>query len=153
MKSKTKKMSLLRELYDMDQSTAVPGGHEQTPATSSTSGTNPSSSNGKGLDIDKSGGDKTDSVTLDVPLLIKLFEWAREDARSDEEIHKIATNLINRRGDTLTMDDYDDIVGESDHDDDDSYGSDHEDDGDTFNFGSDQGAPGHGDVPGHGQPQ
>lgn len=52
-----------------------------------------------------------DTVTLDVPLLIRLLEYAREDAKTDMDLHDVAERLINlsQEGRTLSMDDYADI--------------------------------------------
>ena len=33
-----------------------------------------------------------DIVKLDIPLLLRLLEFAREDATSDEELHKVVSN-------------------------------------------------------------
>lgn len=57
--------------------------------------------------------DQVDAVTLDVPLLIRLLEYAREDAQTDMDLHDVAENLISLGidGRTLTMDDYDSILG------------------------------------------
>lgn len=54
-----------------------------------------------------------DVVKLDIPLLIRLFEYAREDAKTDMDLHNVAEKLIqlSDHGDTLSMDDYDAIVG------------------------------------------
>ena len=54
-----------------------------------------------------------DIVKLDVPLLIRLLEFAREDASSDEELHKVASNIIDLSsvGETLGMMDYEAIMG------------------------------------------
>ena len=56
--------------------------------------------------------DKIDSVTVDVPLLIRLLEYAKEDAKTDLDLHNVAERLIelskNKR--PLTMDDYSSIV-------------------------------------------
>jgi hypothetical protein len=57
----------------------------------------------------------TDVVILDVPLLIRLLEYAREDASSDADLHNLATKLIaksNKRKnwEPLTMKDYETIV-------------------------------------------
>ena len=54
-----------------------------------------------------------DVVKLDVPLLIRLLEYAREDAQSDEELHRIANNIIDLSsiGITLGMVDYETIMG------------------------------------------
>jgi hypothetical protein len=53
----------------------------------------------------------TDSVSMDIPLLIRMFEYAREDAKTDMELHDITERLIalSDQG-TLTMADYDKIV-------------------------------------------
>ena len=57
---------------------------------------------------------KPDVVKLDIPLLIRLFEYAREDAKTDMDLHNVTERLIqfSEHGDTLTMDNYDAIVGE-----------------------------------------
>lgn len=56
----------------------------------------------------------TDVVKMDIPLLIRLLEYAREDAKTDMDLHNVTEMLINlsKHGDTLTMDQYDAIVGE-----------------------------------------
>lgn len=63
--------------------------------------------------VKEASGDHTDTVTLDIPLLIRLLEYAREDAGSDIDLHNIAENMIELglSGCTLSMQDYDDIVG------------------------------------------
>lgn len=55
-----------------------------------------------------------DSVKLDIPLLIRLLEYAREDAKTDMDLHNVAEMLINlsKEGETLSMDQYDQIVGD-----------------------------------------
>jgi len=55
-----------------------------------------------------------DSVSLDVPLLIRIVEYAREDAQDDMALHHIVDKLIqlSQSGETLTMDHYDAIVGD-----------------------------------------
>jgi hypothetical protein len=55
--------------------------------------------------------DETDSVTLNVPLLIRLFEFVREDIDNDAQIHKLSENLIQNRGNgVLSMDHYDSLI-------------------------------------------
>lgn len=56
----------------------------------------------------------TDSITVDVPLFIRLLEYAREDAKTDMDLHNVTEKLIqfSEEGDTLTMDHYDAIIGE-----------------------------------------
>jgi GNAT superfamily N-acetyltransferase len=60
----------------------------------------------------------TDSVSMDVPLMIRIMEYAREDAKTDMALHDVAENLIrlSNEGRTLTMDDYDAIVGSVEQD-------------------------------------
>lgn len=54
----------------------------------------------------------TDTITLDVPLFIRLMEYAREDAKTDMDLHNIATNAIEMCGEgkTLSMQDYEAII-------------------------------------------
>ena len=54
-----------------------------------------------------------DIIKLDVPLFIRLLEYAREDAQTDMDLHDVADNIISlaSSGKTLTMDDYSSIVG------------------------------------------
>lgn len=49
-----------------------------------------------------------DVVKLNIPLLIRLFEFAREDAKNDQDLHWVAERLIahSTSGKTLTMQDY-----------------------------------------------
>jgi hypothetical protein len=50
-----------------------------------------------------------DIVKLDVPLFIRLLEYAKEDAQTDMDLHQLADNVIEMcsEGRTLSMDDYD----------------------------------------------
>jgi hypothetical protein len=54
----------------------------------------------------------TDSITVDVPLFIRLLEYAREDAKTDMDLHNVAekTLALSTTGETLTMAQYDEIV-------------------------------------------
>jgi hypothetical protein len=54
----------------------------------------------------------TDKLTLDVPLFIRLLEYAKEDAKTDVDLHTTTENALalSETGKTLTMDDYDTIV-------------------------------------------
>ena len=49
-----------------------------------------------------------DSIRIDVPLLIRLLEYAREDAKTDLDLHDVAEHLIDlsSTGQILTMKDY-----------------------------------------------
>ena len=53
-----------------------------------------------------------DVIKMDVPLLIRLLEYAREDAKADMDLHSVAENLIelSKNDLVLTMTDYDSIV-------------------------------------------
>ena len=54
-----------------------------------------------------------DTISVDVPLFIRLLEYAREDAQTDMDLHDVAENIISlaASGKTLTMADYDSIIG------------------------------------------
>jgi len=54
-----------------------------------------------------------DIISVDVPLFIRLLEYAREDAQTDMDLHDVAENIISlsASGKTLTMDDYSHIIG------------------------------------------
>jgi hypothetical protein len=53
-----------------------------------------------------------DTITVDVPLMIRLLEYAREDAETDMDLHNVAEQLIalSQSGQTLSMQEYDTIV-------------------------------------------
>jgi hypothetical protein len=57
--------------------------------------------------------DKIDTITMDVPLFIRMLEYSREDAAEDMDLHDITEKAIslNKEKDTLSMEDYDKIVG------------------------------------------
>ena len=57
----------------------------------------------------------TDIIKLDVPLLIRLLEFAREDASCDLDLHDLAEKLLARgtRGKTLSMKDYEYVIDEA----------------------------------------
>jgi len=56
--------------------------------------------------------DRQDIVSLDVPLLIRLMELAREEIKDDAKLHDVATAIIklSRDGQALTMRNYKDIM-------------------------------------------
>lgn len=57
--------------------------------------------------------DKKDTITFDIPLLIRVLEFAREELKSDILLHKMVERLISIRGKgTLTMNQYGKIVKE-----------------------------------------
>jgi hypothetical protein len=58
--------------------------------------------------------DKIDIVTMDVPLFIRVLEYAREDAQEDMDLHDLAEKAIvaTKQQGILAMDDYDMLVGD-----------------------------------------
>ena len=50
-----------------------------------------------------------DVVKVTVPLFIKLMEWAREDAKSDIEVHKLTEKIISKN-DTLCSEHFDELI-------------------------------------------
>ena len=54
-----------------------------------------------------------DTITMDVPLFIRMMEFAREDAKSDLDLHDVAEKAISlsNSGKTLTMSDYETMFG------------------------------------------
>ena len=58
-----------------------------------------------------------DIISLDVPLFIRLLEFAREDSPDDETLHRITENAIDlsQDGQILSMDDYNNIVDVKDN--------------------------------------
>jgi hypothetical protein len=54
-----------------------------------------------------------DIIKVDVPLFIRLLEYAREDAQTDMDLHDVAENIITLSvaDKVLTMDDYNHIIG------------------------------------------
>ena len=49
---------------------------------------------------------------MDVPLFIRMLEYAREDAKTDMDLHNVTGNALklSTTGKTLTMTDYNKIV-------------------------------------------
>lgn len=60
--------------------------------------------------------DCIDVIAMDVPLFIRMLEWAREEAKSDIELHKVTENAVAlMKNDTefLAMADYENIIKQS----------------------------------------
>jgi len=58
--------------------------------------------------------DPIDTIAMDVPLFIRLLEYAREDAETDMDLHNLTEKAIKQtkmRG-VLSMEDYTELVGE-----------------------------------------
>jgi len=58
--------------------------------------------------------DVIDTVTLDVPLFIRMLEYAKEDAADDMDLHDLAekTIALNKQKGILSMEDYDTLIPE-----------------------------------------
>ena len=55
----------------------------------------------------------SDKITLDIPLFIRVLEYAKEDAKTDMDLHHLAEKAIelsSEYGEILTMDDYDSLI-------------------------------------------
>jgi len=57
----------------------------------------------------------TDKITMDVPLFIRMLEYAREDAKTDMDLHDVTEKALalSTSGATLTMANYENIAGKS----------------------------------------
>ena len=55
----------------------------------------------------------SDRVTMDIPLLLRIMEYSKEDAQTDMDLHHVAERLVelSQSGTTLSMQHYDKIVG------------------------------------------
>lgn len=64
------------------------------------------------LSLSESQTNPTDTITLDVPLFIRMLEYAREDAKTDMDLHNVTENALklSTTGKTLTMVDYNQIT-------------------------------------------
>lgn len=60
----------------------------------------------------KESKNPTDTIKTDVPLFVRLLEYAREDAKTDMDLHNVTENALklSTTGNILTMKDYDKIV-------------------------------------------
>lgn len=56
--------------------------------------------------------DKIDTISMDVPLFIRMLEYAREDAAEDVDLHDVTekANLLCKERGILSMEDYDEII-------------------------------------------
>jgi hypothetical protein len=55
---------------------------------------------------------REEAVTMTIPLLIRLLEYAREDAKNDMALHQVAEKVTieGAKGKVLTMDVYKKLV-------------------------------------------
>lgn len=65
---------------------------------------------------DQEQDNRIDVITVDVPLFIRLLEFAREDSTDDMQLHEVASKLVElcQDGDIMTMEQYDEIVDSKD---------------------------------------
>lgn len=62
----------------------------------------------------KEQADEPDHVQLDIPLLIRLLELAREDIKDDVTLHKVVERMITLKNQgVLNMDHYNFIAGKA----------------------------------------
>jgi len=56
--------------------------------------------------------DSVDTLTIDIPLITRLFEYILENKISDEDLHRFLEQLIlvSKSANTLTMNNYDEII-------------------------------------------
>jgi len=71
---------------------------------------------GHGKNLHSEAVDKKDTITMNIPLLIRMLEYAREDAKTDLSLHKVVEKLIaiRNRG-VLTMKEYNFVTGIREH--------------------------------------
>jgi hypothetical protein len=57
--------------------------------------------------------DKVDTITMDIPLFLRMLEYAREDAEQDLDLHDVTekANKLGKERGILQTDDYEEIVG------------------------------------------
>ena len=57
--------------------------------------------------------DKVDTITMDIPLFLRMLEYSREDAEQDLDLHDVTekANKLGKEKGILSMEDYDAIVG------------------------------------------
>jgi hypothetical protein len=59
----------------------------------------------------ENASDPQDHVSMDVPLLIRLFELVREDVKTDEDLHNLVERILSLKNQgVLTMDHYETIA-------------------------------------------
>jgi hypothetical protein len=57
--------------------------------------------------------DIVDTITMDIPLFLRMLEYSREDAKKDLDLHDVTekANKLGKERGILSMDDYEEIVG------------------------------------------
>jgi len=64
--------------------------------------------------LQKEESNPEDVVSLNIPLLMRVMEYAKEDAKTDMDLHHVVEKMIelSQQGESLSMDNYDAIVGD-----------------------------------------
>jgi hypothetical protein len=68
----------------------------------------------RGLSLDEvQSEDPVDTITMDIPLFLRMLEYAKEDAQEDMDLHDVTekANVLGKERGILQMEDYDEIVG------------------------------------------
>lgn len=62
--------------------------------------------------LSESAPDKIDSITVDIPLFLRLLEYAREDAKTDMDLHVVTQNAqeLSKTNSMLQMKHYTSII-------------------------------------------
>ena len=57
--------------------------------------------------------DVVDTITMDIPLFLRMLEYSREDASQDMDLHDVTekANILGKEKGVLSMEDYEEIVG------------------------------------------
>ena len=57
--------------------------------------------------------DPVDTITMDIPLFLRMLEYSREDASQDMDLHDVTekANKLGKERGILSMEDYEEIVG------------------------------------------
>ena len=63
---------------------------------------------------EEEGENPVDTIMMDVPLFIRMLEYAREDASTDMDLHDVAEKAVtlSAQGEPLNMDSYEDLIGQ-----------------------------------------
>ena len=66
-----------------------------------------------GESVNNEEANPTDKVTMDIPLFLRVMEYAKEDAKTDMDLHNVTERAIElmKQNEHLNMDNYNDLVG------------------------------------------
>lgn len=64
------------------------------------------------LEAENEDENKPDILKIDIPLFIRLLEYAREEASTDVQLHELTENAIklSENGKVLNMDNYEELI-------------------------------------------